>query len=216
MGKVALLFFLDISLMLIDYVRMYFFRQIILHFSHSSNYYFTLSHSLLGLILCKIYTTIAFHHLDFNNCLLSERITNEITALIYGKILKCNTNASENAKEEGEKLNLIEVDVEKIGFVFFIGPRLITAPFRVLFSVYLLYKLFGFLFIYSVVILSVCVVIVFFVQAEFLSNFKKLLVAKDDRMKIVTQTFNIIKSIKLNGWDDAFERKINEKKGKRA
>lgn len=36
--------------------------------------------------------------------------------------------------------------------------------------------------------------------------------AKDERMKIPTQTFNIIKTIKLYSWENAFIAKIKEKR----
>jgi hypothetical protein len=46
-------------------------------------------------------------------------------------------------KGEGELLNLAEVDAEKIGELFFSGPRIFTAPITVFISMYLLFKIFN-------------------------------------------------------------------------
>ena len=50
------------------------------------------------------------------------------------------------------------------------------------------------------------------IQGEKLKIQKKLNIARDERMKIVTQTFNMIKTIKLYSWEDAFTNKILSKR----
>ena len=93
--------------------------------------------------------TIFTHQVEFKNTMLSERITNEMNALLYEKILMGNTNSPNASKAEGEKMNLIEVDSEKIGYLFFVGPKIVSLPLRVLISMFLLFNLLIMLFFYD-------------------------------------------------------------------
>lgn len=212
---IFILFLFEVLLMMTEFLNVYFFRQIIQHFSFSGTEAkpdFTLIQSAIFLIGCRFLRTIFFNHMDYRNMLVSERITNELTALLYEKILKANTNANQSSKEEGEKLNLIEVDAEKVGFLFFIGPKIVMGPVRVCIAIYLLFELFGFGFLYSFIILCVLLGIILILQVLYLKNYKQNLIKKDSRMKIVTHTFQILKSLKLNGWDNEFINKIKEKR----
>ena len=215
--EIIALFFLEILFMGTDYLNVFFFRQMIQFFSYDLDNMkplFTLMQSAVSIIVLRFLRSVIFNHMEFRNVLVSERITNELTALLYEKILKANTNGNQSAKEEGEKLNLIEIDAEKVGFLFFIGPKIIMGPISVGFSLYLLFNLFGFGFIYTFIILCVLLGIILLLQILFLKNYKKNLVKKDARMKIVTNTFQILKSLKLNGWDNEFINKIKDKRDK--
>ena len=227
--KILLLFILDLSLMCVDYTGMFFFHQIIYNFSignfnhyslnTSFKYYlltsiktlnFDIYFSSVLFILLKIISTIIHNHLEFFNIMLSERITNESTALVYNKILLINKNNSNKA--EGEIMNLIEVDCEKLGILFYIGPKIIASPFRVVISIIFLFKLFGVKFIYCLILLVFILVSIVILQILYLKNLKELLKKKDERSKIVTYIFHIIKSIKINGWEKIFFNKIKKKR----
>ena len=79
------------------------------------------------------------------------------------KLLKSNSN-NNFAKGEGEKINLVEIDVEKIGFFFFWAPRIITFPIKIVISLYLLFKIFGHNFIYDLFGLIIVLSIIIFFQ----------------------------------------------------
>ena len=227
--KILLLFILDLSLMCVDYTGMFFFHQIIYNFSignfnhyslnTSFKYYiltslktlnFDIYFSSVLFILLKIISTIIHNHLEFFNIMLSERITNESTALVYNKILLINKNNSNKA--EGEIMNLIEVDCEKLGILFYIGPKIVAAPFRVIISIIFLFKLFGIKFIYCIMLLIFILLLIVILQILYLKNLKELLKKKDERSNIVTYIFHIIKSIKINGWEKIFFNKIKNKR----
>ena len=227
--KILLLFILDLSLMCVDYLGMFFFHQIIYNFSignfnhyslnTSFKYYlltsiktlnFDIYFSSVLFILLKIISTIIHNHLEFFNIMLSERITNESTALVYNKILLINKNNSNKA--EGEIMNLIEVDCEKLGILFYIGPKIIASPFRVVISIIFLFKLFGIKFMYCLILLVFILLSIVILQILYLKNLKELLKKKDERSKIVTYIFHIIKSIKINGWEKIFFNKIKKKR----
>ena len=49
-------------------------------------------------------------------------------------------------------------------------------------------------------------------QILYIKNYKKILTLRDARLKIVTFVFQVLKSIKLNGWDEEFIKRIKIKR----
>ena len=219
------LLFLDVSSMILDYLRMFFFSKILTIFSEQKfflknrtyndiffNYKFNIVESTAFFIIIKFIRAIMLNHLEFNNVILSEKITNEMTSLLYEKILKGSTATNLSNKGEGEKLNYIEVDAEEIGSLFFLGPFVLTAPIKVGISVYFLFKLLGYRFLYAIVALIILMFLILILQVVYVKNLKILLKYKDNRMKIVTFVFQMLKNIKLNGWDEEFIKRIKIKR----
>ena len=229
-----LLLILDLFNVGLDYVRMFFYRQIISIFSEGVFFPKREKIDLLNIlrnvknilkiklniiesvsfyIIIKLIKTLIFNHIEFNNGKLTSKITNQMIALITEKIIKSNSYYKTGSViSEGEMLNLVEVDAERIGSSFFSGPRILTAPIRVIISMTLLFKIFGFYFFYVLIILFVLIVIISVLQIFYIKNLKKLLIFKDKRMKIVTYVFQTLKCLKLNGLDDEFIKRIREKR----
>jgi len=61
-------------------------------------------------------------------------------------------------------------------------------------------------------ILISVLIIVLLLQILYIKNYKKILTLKDARVKIVTFVFQVLKSIKLNGWDEEFIKRIKIKR----
>ena len=127
-GLLCYLLFLDITTMILDYLRMFFFSKILTIFSEQKffiknrtftdsifQYKFNIVVSTLIFIILKFIRAIMLNHLDFHNIKKRKKITNEMTSLLYEKILKGSTATNLSNKGEGEKLNLIEQDAEEIG-----------------------------------------------------------------------------------------------------
>ena len=225
------LFLLDLFNVGIDYARMFFYRKIIFIFSKQDffpkkanvnfintiknikNYQFNIVEAVMFYILIRMTRTLIFNHIEFNNSKLTAKITNQMIALLTEKILISNSFYSNTSiKGEGELLNLAEVDAERIGAFFFSGPRIITAPIKVFISMYLLFKLFGFYFFYVLIILVIIIIVIVILQVLYIKNFKKLLMLKDKRMKIVSYVFQTLKCLKLNSLDDEFIKRIKNKR----
>lgn len=225
------LFILDLFNVGIDYARMFFYRKIIFIFSKQDffpkstdtnflskiknikEYPFNIVEAVMFYILIRMTRTLIFNHIEFNNSKLTAKITNQMIALLTEKILISNSFYSNTSiKGEGELLNLAEVDAERIGAFFFSGPRIITAPIKVFISMYLLFKLFGFYFFYVLIILVIIIIIIVLLQVFYIKNFRKLLLLKDKRMKIVSYVFQTLKCLKLNSLDDEFIKRIKNKR----
>ena len=176
---IILLISLDFFNMLLEYVRIYIFKQIIWCFS-KGNFFperkrfedSTFKEYILGfklnaieavfsLVILRLIRSLIFHNLEFNNVLLDEKITNGLTALIFEKILNSN-NLTPNSKGEGEKINLVEVDAEKVGSLFSTGPKVLVAPFRIIISLFFLFRQFGSKFSYAIIILIAVLLIILF------------------------------------------------------
>ena len=105
-----------------------------------------------------------------------------MTSLLYEKILKGSTTSNHTTKGEGEKLNLIEVDAEEVGSLFYLGPIFFTAPIKIGISVFFLFKLLGKRFIYAILALILLMVFILLLQLIYVKNLKILLKYKDKWM----------------------------------
>ena len=219
------LLFLDIATMVLDYMRMFFFSKILSIFSENVffpenrtnydifiNFKINIVEATSCFIIIKFIRAIMLNHLDFHDIILSEKITNELTSLLYEKIIKGSTATSHTSKGEGEKLNLIEEDAEEIGSLFFLGPFVFTSPIKIGISIYFLFQQLGSRFFYAIIALFFLLILILILQVVYVKNLKILLKYKDNRMKIVTFVFQMLKNIKLNGWDEEFIKRIKKKR----
>ena len=211
--------------MLLDYVRIYIFKQLIMCFSRGNffpkrksffnssikeyilNFKLNVIESVVYFLILRLIKAFLNHQLDFNYSLLDEKITNSVTALIFEKILKGNA-LTVNSRGDGEKINLIEIDAQKVGALYSTLPEVVISPFRITISLYFLFKQFGKKFSYALIILLIVLILILFLQILYIRNYKKFLTHRDERLKIVTYVFQVLKNIKLNGWDDEFIRRI--------
>ncbi|MCQ2816425.1 MAG: ATP-binding cassette domain-containing protein [archaeon] len=209
---------LDIFMLLLEYFIMYMENRMVSQFStfhgkiedNKSFRLKTISYIAL-LLLGKVLLTFTFSHWDFMRNITSERVTNEASALIFKKLLKINTNANVNSKEDGEKLNLVQEDCENIGYLFSIMPRLIIYPVKIITSMSMLFKLFGFTSFYCIAALGIGLIFILIIQTLYVKNYKNYLFKKDIRMKELVNTLQTIKQVKMNGMDDFFLDKISQK-----
>ena len=226
---IILLILLDFLNMILDYVRIFIFKQLISCFSKRDffpkrknffetnfkdyilNFKLNAIEAVFGFVIIRVIRSLFFHQLEFHNVLLNEKITNSLTALVFNKILISNS-LTPKSKGEGEKINLIEVDAEKVGGLFHALPRVIISPFRIGISLFFLFRQFGAKFSYAIIILLAVLLFILLLQILYIRNYKKILTLKDARLKIVTFVFQVLKSIKLNGWDDEFIRRIKVKR----
>ena len=227
MNTIFYLFFLDLTSIVLEYTGIFFFGKILNIFTTGEffpqrnnifdifkdfKFKFNIIECVTAYVLMKYIRSMTLNHLDFNNIILVEKITNETTSLLYEKIIKGSTITNHSTKGEGEKLNLIEVDAEEIGSLFYSGPKVIISPIKIVFSMVLLFKIFGNKFIYAILALIVITIIILFLQILYVKNLKILLEQKDNRMQIITYVFQMLKNIKLNGWDNEFINRIKIKR----
>ena len=208
---------LNICIDSLKYLQIYFYDSIIQYFEyyHSPDKYeapfLPIYINALGLVLIKISKTFFHHQVKFVSSLLGVKAANAVTALIYDKVTKTSIFIKSQISE-GEILNFIQVDSEKLNFLFTSLPKILTVPFDLVVAFYALFLFFGKSFIFGLSILFIMILIIWYIQHKYLLNTKEMLRKKDKRMRLTTHTFHIIKILKLFGWEDEFRENIDQKR----
>ena len=208
---------LNICIDSLKYLQIYFYDSIIQYFEyyHSPTQYnppfFPIYINAIGLVLIKISKTFFHHQVKFQCSLLGVKAANAVTALIYDKVTRTSIFIKSQISE-GEILNFIQVDSEKLNFLFTSLPKILTVPFNLVVSFYALFLFFGKSFIFGISILLIMILIIWYIQYRYLLNTKEMLRKKDKRMRLTTHTFHIIKILKLFGWEDEFRENIDKKR----
>ena len=227
-NSLLFIFFLFMVDLCLVYTKIFFFKRIISCFSkgvyfpereisinsifHILSFKFNIIECIFMFILVKICGSYNYNFLLFQNAILNRKIINETCALLVDKLLKTNSINTNFSKGEGEKLNLVEIDAEKIGYFFLWFPRIVMYPFKIFFSFSLLFRILGRRYIYATLGLALVVSIIIFFQIKYNRNLKYVLYYKDKRMKIVTYVFTVLKNLKLNNLDDEFINRVDIKR----
>ena len=201
----------------LKYLQIYFYDSIIQYFEyyHSPEDhkppFFPIYINAIGLVLIKISKTFFHHQVKFISQTLGVKAANAVTALIYDKVTKTSIFIKSQISE-GEILNFIQVDSEKLNFLFASLPKILTLPFNLIVSFYALFIFFKKSFIVGLTMLIIMILIIWYIQYRYLYNTKEMLKKKDKRMRLTTHTFHIIKILKLFGWEDEFRENIDKKR----
>ena len=201
----------------LKYLQIYFYDSIIQYFEyyHSPEDhkppFFPIYINAIGLVLIKISKTFFHHQVKFISQTLGVKAANAVTALIYDKVTKTSIFIKSQISE-GEILNFIQVDSEKLNFLFASLPKILTLPFNLIVSFYALFIFFKKSFIVGLTMLIIMILIIWYIQYRYLYNTKEMLKKKDKRMRLTTHTFRIIKILKLFGWEDEFRENIDKKR----
>ena len=211
-----LIFFLMSGL---DFIGVLVFEELLGRFkekkSENSRWVFLENMSLYKLvffmIVYKLLILLSDRHAMFISELLSFRTKSQLNLLIYDKLLKIpmyNTGKF----NEGQIINLFQIDSEAFGELIIYTTYIIMVPFRVIYSVYLLFVFFKLAFIPGILVLIILGVIftIYGKKEEQLQNDN--MKATDERMNITSTTFDIIKIIKLYSWEKIFRKKINDRR----
>ena len=214
--KIIILSVLNLITNLLKYLQIYFYDAIIQNFVHyhdpkEKGPLFSVSVNAAGLVLSKVLTTFFHHHTKFNSEISGVRAENAVSALIYEKVTKSSIFIK-NQISEGEILNYIQVDAEKLNYLFTSLPAIIVIPVNIAISFYALFSFFGLTFFVGIGMLIVLIIIIWIVQWRYLVNTKIMLSKKDKRMRLTTHTLHIIKILKLFGWEEEFKENIDEKR----
>ena len=193
------------------------FKDIITRFNHNKKRHKTIlsGFSLMGLIVFmlvnKSAALISARQIVFYVETLGKFTTVQLNCLIYDKLLKL-ASYNKGTFTEGQIINLIQTDSDKFGFFIASSPEVIILPFKLIYSVYILFSFFH----ESFVIGFICLIFMIYLFFVFGSKEKKyqrqMMKAADLRMNLTTQVFNIIKTVKLYVWENVFLQKIQEKR----
>jgi ABC-type multidrug transport system fused ATPase/permease subunit len=173
---------------------------------------YTVGRAMLFVVL--IFVTQFISKLIFQNCRfyqlrLGATASHSLGALIYDKTLRISS-ATNKTYNKGDIVNFIQVDSKKLIFLAEKLPSVARLPFVLVLSMILLFVYFQYSFFTGFAFISIAVVINYFL-AKLTMRFQMRRMQKlDIRMNLMTECFDNIQFIKLNGWTDQFVEKVNE------
>ena len=176
----------------------------------NDSYYYTFG---LKFIFFKIFHLIALKNLCFYENYLPIKISNEIINLIYNKIIRLTEDHS-NDKLLGKIINLIQIDVENISFIFNYGPRSLVVPVQIIMVLYNVYQYYNDIYLLTILILIliICFIIAYFIQKRYIKSNTDYLNNKDIRIHSTNEIMDNLKEIKMNNLENFFEKIIDNKR----
>ena len=202
-----------INLVSIDLFREYMkrFGMTPQQIENDKSYYRIFTHTQIGIICLGIKLFEIFFDKRCNEyqTFMAFKSGSEFQCLLFEKLLKVSPSSMKERAESGQVTNFLQIDAHRLTFLMMSSHEVLTIPTNLLGYCYMLFKFFGFSFIFGIVVLLLFMLI----NVIFMRKFKKLhktqMMLKDKRMKIITETFNNIKILKLYSWEDEFKNKIN-------
>lgn len=205
--SIIIVFILTLFNSCLSVLSIHFFRKFIQLFSDSAP--LQQSH----MVIAGIYLGIRFTDfmLQRKNTELLNYIGNkssvELNCLIYDKLLKLSPCCE---VKSGEIYNYLQNDSHKLQNMMSSCPNLLTVPFLIIMYNYLLFQYMGIAFVFGFAVMILFLFVNYHFRKKFSLYLKLHLKQSDQRMRIVTETFNNLKVIKLYGWDDVFMPRIQK------
>ena len=207
--------FLAILSGIFDFLQYMFLKSLLSMFNNSFSESFDYYSLILKFIGFKILHNIIQKNLYFYENYLPIIISNEISNLIYQKVISLTDDYSQD-NLLGKIINLIQTDTENISFIFNYGPSSIIAPIQLIFVLINLYNYYHdfYLIFFLNIILVICFIIAFIIQKMYIKSNTKYLYNKDIRIHSTNEILNNLKEIKMNGLETFFENIIDKKRVK--
>ncbi|KAF5404162.1 Multidrug resistance-associated protein 1 [Paragonimus heterotremus] len=143
--------------------------------------------------------TILFQQQFHHSYILGMKCRTAVTGFVYRKALKLS-NTARKVATVGEIVNLMSVDAQRLQDAAIMIHMAWSAPVLIIVSLVLIYVLLGWAvlagFLLAVLIIPV--------------NVFQMMKVKDERIKLLEQTFTGIKVIKMYAWEKAFQATITE------
>ena len=176
-----------------------------------NNFYKIFTHNQIGYICLgiKLFEIFFIRRCNEYQTFMAFKSSSEFQCLLFEKLLKVSPSSMKERAESGEVTNFLQIDAHRLTFLMMSSPDLITIPTNLVGYFYMLFKFFGFSFLFGIGTLFLFIFVNFIFVRKLKKLHKKQMMLKDRRMKVITETFNNIKILKLYSWEDEFKNKIN-------
>jgi len=138
----------------------------------------------------------------------------ELNCFILDKIFKTSPSSFKEKAAEGEIINYIQVDSMKVEWLIETSPSFLISPIQIVIYTWWLFSFFGIAFVFGFITLIIFLIINFMIQSKLFQLENDLLAAKDERLKITSETFNCLKVLKLYSWEGEFLKRTIESREK--
>ena len=215
---VIFMLFFTLFRSLLNIIQITIFREFISRFNKKeeirTGFYKNFTHWNVGILylLLRVIEVFAMRKCFEYQMLLGFKSGTELSCIIFEKLLKISPASLKEKSKSGEVINYIQVDAHRLTFLMLSSPDLLTMPLQIIVFSYMLFKFFGWNFIFGLITL----IFFLYLNFKFQIKMKKLMFnqmkIKDKRMKVTTETFNNIKILKLYSWEDEFLKRINKER----
>ena len=166
---------------------------------------------LLVLVGSKIIMGMVDSAIWFQLSLLGYKIRNVLNLFVFKKVQK-KSMERDNTFSMGEITNLTQVDTGKFTSLSSIGGKIVTIPLEVGIGAWLLYKIMGKAVLPAFGIMLVTLAINTYLGKRY-KKFQLLTMdVKDRRGKLINETFNNIRYIKMTGLETLFLKRVTNLK----
>ena len=214
---IVLIFFLIktlITLLSLDLFREYMkrFGMTKEELENNQSYYRYFSHTEIGIICLgiKLFEIFFDRRCNEYQTFMAFKTSSEFQCLLYEKLIKVSPSSMKERAESGEVINFMNIDAHRITVLMKNCPEVLTIPMNLIGYSYMLFTFFGFSFIFGILTLLFFMFINVLFSQKFKQFRKKQMLLKDKRMRKITETFDIIKTLKLYAWEEEFKKKITE------
>ena len=197
-----------------EYFQIILIKNYIDYFDNGADFFGIKDIKTIGIIyvIISILGVYEFLHVMMKQNEVGVRAARQLNCFIYNKLMKVSPSSFTQRSTSGEIVNFMQVDSEKLKDMIQYAPYLFVSPFKIVFFSYLLFNFFGIAFFAGLAVMLLTLFINLKINNLYGKIQEKVLLKKDERMKITTETFDNIKTLKLYNWENEFKNKIYEKR----
>lgn len=165
----------------------------------------------------NLYTTLMFlspmleslvnNQYEYQVNLIAMRMKAVITSTVYAKSTLLS-NDSKQTFSSGDIVNMIMVDTQRIVDFIITANILWAAPVQIVVGMYLLWQQLNIASLAGMAFMACVIPVNIFITNRIKTIQAKMMAVKDERSKLMDETLNGIKLIKLSAWETFFEQKI--------
>lgn len=185
------------------------FQKIIQTFNKEVPSEYDLKYLALVYVLVFFIIQLLSRHLMMIQAVISNKSSIELISLIFHKMQLVSPSGVKDKTKEGEILNFVQIDADKIQNFFSNSPTFLVGIFQLILYTYLLFNYFGIYYFAGFAVFIIMIVINRFFLKKQNQYYTEYFQKKDDRMKLTTQIFNHLKILKLNSWENHFKEALH-------
>jgi len=140
---------------------------------------------------------------------MGVRLENVVNMALYKKSLSYSLVNSKSFNV-GELVNYMQVDAQKLRDLPYYFGAIMFLPLQLVIAIVIMYEVIGLSFLAGFGAIVVTFIFNLLISKYFTVYQKKLLEAKDVRMKLANEIISAIKLIKVNAWEKFYLGKISE------
>ncbi|KAG2776896.1 hypothetical protein PC116_g31505, partial [Phytophthora cactorum] len=162
---------------------------------------------LVAFFASRLANALVAPHVDFQIQLMVFHIAVSLRALLFEKTMRRSIQSRSDDKAV-DIANIYSSDIQRVIQCANEINTLWILPIQIGVVVYMLYVVLGVSAFAGLAVITLSMLVAFFFTKQTSDSYKELMKRKDDRMKLVKETFGAIQIVKLNAWEGKFEEKL--------